>query len=96
MSKPIYGESAEKVNCLSDSKDVTGLIAQTNFLLESLTGTNKATTLAQLDNVRHQLMYLAGMGTQFQAFQAGRNIEARGLSKQITLKDGVLEVVGPN
>lgn len=96
MSKPIYGESAEKIDCLPDSTQVTGLVAQANFLLESLTGTNKATTLAQLDNVRHQLMYIAGIGTQFQPYQIGSGARSRGTAKDVALKGGMLEVMSAN
>ncbi len=96
MSKPIYGESAERVDCLPDSTQVTGLVAQANFLLESLTGTNKASTLSQLDNVRHQLMYIAGIGTQFVPYQIGSGARSRGTAKTVALKDGTLEVMSKN
>ena len=94
MSKPIYGDSVEKLNCVPESAAVTGLIAQTNFLLSSLTTTNKTSILAQLDNVRHQMMYIAGIGDTFQPFQSGtRDASSRGLEKRLVLTGGKLEVV---
>lgn len=97
MSKPIYGEAAEKVNCLKDSTTVTGLVAQAGYLLNMLDSTNKSSTLAQLDNVRHQLMYVAGIESQYRPFVSGtRSATDRGLGKSIQLKDGKLEVVGTN
>jgi hypothetical protein len=89
MSKPIYGDSVERLDCLPDSEQVTGLVAQANFLLASLDGTNKASTISQLDNVRHQFMYIAGIGDQFQPFQAGtRSRQVKDNSKRLILKGG--------
>lgn len=97
MSKPIYGNTAEKVNCLTDSTVVTGLVAQAGYLLNTLEGTNKSSILAQLDNVRHQLMVVAGIGSQYTPFTTGtRSAESRGIGRSIQFKDGKLEVVGTN
>ena len=89
MSKHIYGERVGKLDCLPDADKVTGLVAQANTLLEALNGTNKTSTLAQLDNVRHQLMYVAKIDDYFTPFQSGgrnRDIDNQNRQKRLVLK----------
>jgi hypothetical protein len=89
MSKHIYGERVGKLDCLPDADQVTGLVAQANTLMEALNGTNKTSTLAQLDNVRHQLMYVAKIDKYFSPFKSGgrnRDIDNQNRHKRLVLK----------
>ncbi len=66
-----------------------GLMTQVSQFLSTLNGSNKTTTLAQLDNIRRQLMYVGGVGDAYVPFTPAAR--SRGLK---VAADGTLEIVG--
>lgn len=97
MSKPIYGDSTQTSaggDCAKDATLIPGLMAQTSGLLSTLTGNNKSSVMSQLDNIRQQVMIIAGQGTLFTPFAAKTNRDigthvTRDESGKITLKGSV-------
>ena len=67
-----------------------GLMTQVSQLLSTLDGSNKKTTLAQLDNIRQQLMYVGGIGDGYKPYVSSANA-----SRSLKVDDeGKLEIVG--
>ena len=90
-AKSIYGDRmAGQLACNPQAVLVPSLISQTSNLLLNLTGQNKATTITQMDNIRQQLMYIAGIGDSYKPYVSSANA-SRSLK---TGTDGKLEVVG--
>jgi len=88
--KSIYGDSATNtLTCNPQSALVPSLMTQMASLLANLDGTNKATTIAQLDNIRQQLMYIGGVGDSYTPYAP--STRSRGIKANTS---GKLEVVG--
>jgi hypothetical protein len=90
-AKSIYGDRVSgQLACNPQAVLVPSLITQSANLLANLNGQNKATTLAQMDNIRQQLMYIGGVGDSYKPY-----VSSADASRSLKVgADGKLEVVG--
>jgi hypothetical protein len=81
MSKPIYGynlgSGGAPSDCVPQAELVPSLLANTAYLLSTLNGTNKASILSQLDNIRQQMMVIGGTSERFVTY---KRVEKRTIS----------------